>query len=731
MMKKILMPAMMMLTTLAILPSNKTIIANADTKNVENGYISTNLVNSNGYVNVVDKKEDIEANFVNRLGDFQVVDWNTLWMRELFAKNTPKDETTKFCKYNDTDEFNKFSIGNKKVDFIAEIEAGRYYSLVYEKISVNTLFDDWDKEKEQPLELVYNLVHSDLNDHDTYLFYSLFDDYEIQDFSIPLLKIDGESIVELVKENDSISIKRCNSRVYPGLYEGNYPEQYFTNYNGDFFVEIPFKNYIQTIEMYQFRVWYDNDISKNVPITWLLNDNFYLYKLAADNSIFSPFNFSNIDLKSGLITAVAADRATKIDTAFGYISDHYNLDYIIINNDTLVYTQPTGNYYLDNGREQEYKMCLDNTFKTPFNYDCDNEFINKLKSSNDDIDFNITYFSYSLVFDNTDLRENLRDILDDTLRPGGYTKPSISEKDLKDKIGIAPSPIIKQPKSLRRATSSSQVSNAVVDCGQYYAFRYNCNFKIHSVSYAAVQTHDFGSSRLFFGISDDSVNTNIRYLNGVMFTYAYKKGKNKNTEYSLSFVTGDLPIDGRNFAIFGHSSDDVVKKKDKFETEFKLRSGSAWEYTGLFITGRLGDLGSYNDGFVISTKENVKYKELLSFIYVNQTGDIVNLSLLKDGRGEGYTAVIDDDGKVTIIDINGNKHPGYHFDEETGVLKDELGRQVHGGDVKDDDNNWWKKLLATILTVLIITGTVCLVSKVGPTLAIVFTNRNKKKKRRK
>lgn len=718
MIKKILMPAMMMLTTLAILPSNKTIKANADTKNVEKGYISTNLVNSNGYVNVVDKKEDIEANFVNRLGDFQVVDWNTLWMRELFANNTPKDETTSFCKYNDTDEFNKFSIGNKKVDFIAENEAGRYYSLVYEKISVNTLFDDWDKENEQPLELAYNFTYS-ISDDDMYLFKTLFDDYEIQDFSIPLLKIDGESIVELVKENDSISFKRCNSRVYLGLHDSDFSDENFCDYSGDFFVEIPFKNYIQTIEMYQFRIWYDNYIGKNVPITWLLNDNFYLYKLAADNSIFSPFNFSNIDLKSGLITAVAADRATKIDTAFGYISDHYNLDYIIINNDTLVYTQPTGNYYLDNGREQEYKMYLDNTFKTPFNYDCDNAFVNKLRKTTEDVDFNITYFSYSLVFDNTNLEKNLHEILDDFLRPGGYTKPSISDSDLKDKIGINPSPIIKQPKSLRRATSSSQVSNAVVDCGLFYVFRYNTEFSVHTLDIKATSWMDGFQKNSFlnFEVSDQSIGLNVSKINGVIFYYSVSKEDYK-TKHSLSMVSGDIEVDSsKNLAFFDKNN--YIIKKDKFGYQFYLGSTTIWDWSILHPV-------NVGESFTLSVEGKIHFENITSVIYTTDAGEIINLSGLSNTFGKGYTGVIKEDGTIIIIDKDGKTHPGYHFDPATGVLKDPLENEVPSPvvpkptNVLDEFLKALKKIGSILGTIAIVGGVIWTISKVGPTLVMIF-----------
>ena len=738
MINKMLLPLMMMLATIAVVPGNNSIVkANAEnneTVKVEEGYITKNLVDKEkGYVYLEDQSESLDNlfGFINRSGDFQIIDWSTDIINEIVNNNTPVDG---FAFHKTTDSFNEMKLFGKTIPWYEEVKPGMYYTLIQNKVSVNSVFCDWDTSKEQPLEFIYSLDDICTDDNLTVML-QMFSDYIKTDFTLPLLKIDGETIIELVKENDSYSFKNYNSRVYLGKLHTSRVDEEKEEYNGMFFVEIPFRNYIQTMEFVSFPHLTDEDVYGNEPTDGIVKHNLFLQPLTSDNSIFSPFNFSNLDFKKGQLTAVSADRATKIETAFGYISDYYNLDYIIINNDTLIYTKPTGKYYLDNGREQIYDLFLDNTFKIPFNYDSDSAFVNKLKRATEDIDFNITYYSYSLVFENTDLRENLRDILDDTLRPGGYKTPSISDSDLKDKIGIAPSPIIKQPKSLRRATSSSQVSNAVVDCGQYYAFRYNSNFKIHSVSYGAVQTHDFGLSRLFFAVQDSTISENINYLYGVMFGYSYTSGSNKNKEYSLSIVTGDSPMSGYLSGLFHIKDDDKIFKTDKFGTKFSFRSASGAEVLGLQISFRFGAFWNYDFGslFCISTEAKVNYEELLSFIYVNQTGDIVNLSALSDKYGKGYTAVIDDDGNITIIDINGNKHPGYHFDKDTGVLKDTLGNQVHGGEIKDDDNNWWKKLLASISTVLIICGTVYLISKIGPTLAIVFTNRskNKKKKRRK
>lgn len=719
-MKKLLLPLMMMLATIAVVPgnSNEAVKASAEeTKQVEEGYITKNLVDKEkGYVYIDDTYEaskELFSKFINRSGDFQILNWSTDIINEIANNNTPVDGF-KFHKTTDSD--NAMKVFGKTIPWYEDIERGMYYTLIQDKISVNSAFSDWDTSKEQPLEFIYSLDDWDATENLTYML-QFFSDYIKNDFTLPLLKIDGETIIELAKENDSYTFKNYNSRVYLGKKSNS--ETGEEKFNGLFFVEIPFRSYIQTIEIVTFPWLTDEDVFGNEPTDGVVKRNIYLHSLTSDNSIFSPFNFSNLDFKKGQLTAVSADRANKIETAFGYICDHYNLDYIIIDDKILIYTQPTGKYYLDNGREQIYNLYLDNTFKIPFNYDSDSAFVNKLKRATEDIDFNITYYSYSLVFDNTDLRENLRDILDDTLRPGGYKTPSISDSDLKDKIGIAPSPIIKQPKSLRRATSSSQVSNAVVDCGEYYVFRYNTEFSIHTLEIKATTWKGPLDKNRFlnFEVSDASIGLNVSKINGVIFYYSIPEEDYK-TKHSLSMVSGDIEVDSSKDLVF-FNKDNYIIKKDKFGYKFYLGPANILDWNILHPV-------NVGESFTLSVEGHIQFENITSVIYTNGVGEIINLSGLSNAWGSGYTGVIKEDGTIIIIDKDGKTHPGYHFDPATGVLKDPLENEVPSPvvpkptNVLDEFLKALKKIGSILGTIAIVGGVIWTISKVGPTLVMIF-----------
>ena len=198
-------------------------------------------------------------------------------------------------------------------------------------------------------------------------------------------------------------------------------------------------------------------------------------------------------------------------------------------------------------------------------------------------------------------------------------------------------------------------------------------------------------------------------------------------------IVNDKQVNASGLHFFGIAEKDKIKKIDSGGTSFSLRAATFWELSGLVLSFRTGELMNNSDAdvFVISTEvDDIIYDAVVSILYTNKKGDIINLSGLHDKYDEGYTAVINDDGKVSIIDKDKNVHEGYYVDEN-GIFRDNFGKELDHDSVKHDD--WWKKLLAAISTVLIITGTVYVVSKIGPTLAIVFTNRskNKKKKRRK
>ena len=724
-----------LLTTLSVFGFNKDIkIAKADNTPldnlVESGYITQNFVNSNGYVDLStnEKFQRVSDYYtVNRLGDFTTVGWNTAIMDVIFENKTA---IAPEVFHKNTDEDNLLKVNGQTTAYWAtDGTHGGYYSLISQKVAVNMVFNDWNTAKEQPLEFVFALDEDFDHQADCYfqeLLYFL-KTYTDNDFTLPILQVDGQVLLEISKTGDEFSYHSYDSRIYLGygsigLDSDNNP---IVGPTGEFFVELPFRNYIQTIEVLQFQHWTDEEIFRSEPVDSFVANTIWLDPTAASNSKFSPFGFSNLDFKNGQLTAISGTAPLRTKTTFGYITDYFNLDYIVIDDELVVYTKPTELYALGYGRELVYELYSDINLTKKFDYNSNSSFIKKLKASGVDVNFNITYYSYRLIFNSKDLSENLHDLLTDSLRPTGYNDKPLTSLDLEEILGFNPRP----RKQARYAnTEENENKSAIVDCGNYYLFSYKADFDIHEYHFETLQTHDFGLSRLFFKAQDITSALNVRFVKGVMFYYQYQEGDNADTEYSLAIVTGDMPVDGAASGIFGLPENQMIKKSDNFGSEFTLRAMTGWEVLGCLLTFRtVGSLSNTADCFAISTPANVKYKDLCSLIYCTESGDIVNLSAFHDKRGKGYTGVVGADGKITIIDINGNKHPGYHFDEETGVLKDYLGQTVHGHGVGDGDE-WWRKLLAVISVVAVVGGVAWVISKVGPTFAIVFSNRKKRKK---
>ncbi len=211
---KMLLPLMMMLATIAVVPGNNSIVkANAEeTIKVEEGYITKNLVDKEkGYVYFENNESfnNVLKNFVNRSGDFQILNWSTDMINEIVNNNTPVDGF-KFHKTTDSD--NAMKLFGKTIPWYEDIERGMYYTLIQDKISVNSAFSDWDVAKEQPLEFIYSLDDWDATENLTYML-QFFSDYIKNDFTLPLLKINGETIIELAKENDSYTFKNYNTGI--------------------------------------------------------------------------------------------------------------------------------------------------------------------------------------------------------------------------------------------------------------------------------------------------------------------------------------------------------------------------------------------------------------------------------------------------------------------------------------------------------------------------------------
>ena len=222
MMKKLFLPLMLLLTTIAIVPGNKTIEANAEEDNkivkVEEGYITKNLVDKDkGYVYIEDTyaaSKELFSKFINRSGDFQIIDWSTDIINEIVNNNTPVDGF-KFHKTTGSD--NAMKLFGKTIPWYEEVKPGMYYTLIQNKVSVNSVFSDWDTSKEQPLEFIYSLDDICTDDNLTVML-QMFSDYIKTDFTLPLLKIDGETISQIGHDLDGENIIDCTDLlVTPGF----------------------------------------------------------------------------------------------------------------------------------------------------------------------------------------------------------------------------------------------------------------------------------------------------------------------------------------------------------------------------------------------------------------------------------------------------------------------------------------------------------------------------------
>lgn len=695
MIKKMLIPLMMMLTTLAVVPSGETIKANAEettsdltnkTKAVEKGYITNNFVDSS--TKTINFTDDIKTKFENNFIEVKARKKNyddTIFksMLEPYGSSIIAHRSDGYVIRKDVDN-TKWT----NTSYLIKRNDGQAQNITYERLmhieyGLDYYFKDYDDSKEQPLELALEIDFESIKQGILLCYpFVQFPSVEsitkpTEDFEdvIPVISINGFNYLSAVfkwnatNETYTITYKSYNSRCYIA-YNNN-------EYAGYVFMEIPFINYLTRIKIASYSKCNTTQLGgiykTSLPV--------YFLKQELESGLNSPIVISDLDFNNGILKAITSNSV--YTDSNGEISinavdtERIRLDSIIIDGITL-YTKSLNKISLSS--EESYELYVDSSMNNKFTYASDNNFVKKMQNSEKDFDFNLSKYNYT---------------------------------------------------KLKKETDDSEVTSesAFVDCGTFYAFRYNCNFNIHTLNVNAIETHDFSLSRLFFNILDIDTSCDVNKINGVMFYYSYKKDKTKR---SLAIVN-DKQVNASGLHFFGIAEKDKIKKIDSRGTSFSLRAATFWELSGLVLSFRAGELMNNSDAdvFVISTEvDDIIYDAVVSILYTNKKGDIINLSGLHDKYDEGYTAVINDDGKVSIIDKDKNVHEGYYVDEN-GIFRDNFGKELDHDSVKHDD--WWKKLLAAISTVLIIGGTVYVVSKIGPILAIVFTNRskNKKKKRRK
>ena len=690
MIKKILIPLMMTLTTLAVLPSGETVKANAEettsdltnkTKAVEKGYITNNLVDElTKTINFNDSvKTKFESNFTEVSVRKKKYD-DTIFkgMLEPYGSSIYAHRSDGYVIRNNYDNTKWYNTSyyltrndgaNSTQERFIHIEYGSDY-----------YFKDYDQSKEQPLELAIKFDLSNIEQGILLCYpFTKFStiDKPSKDFEdiIPIVSINGFNYLSAVFNWNAangtykITYKSYNSRSYISYLNNEYA--------GYVFMEIPFINYIRKLTIASYVKAETSKVGGTLYPTLPV----YFLNTELENGLSSPVFISDIDFNTGTLKATMSN-SVYIDTNHNVNinsvdTERILLESIVIDGTTL-YTKSTGEF--SSTLEEIYELYIDSSMSNRFTYSSNNTFIKKLLNSDENIDFNINKINY---------------------------------------------------KKQKKETEDSEITSisSVVDCGTFYAFRYNVDFAIHTLNVNAEETHDFGLSRLFFNILDIDTYCDVNKINGLMFYYKYK---NKSTKRSLAILR-DKELSAKGIHLFKISENDKIHKTDSLGGTFTLRPATFWEVTGLVLSFQAGSLWNNPnaDIFAISTSENVIYDAIISVFYTTKKGDLINLSGLYDNNGKGYTAIINDDGKVSIIDKDKNVHEGYYVDKN-GVFRDETGKELDHATV-NHDSKLFQKLLSALFTVLVVGGVVYVISAIGPTLAIVFTNRskNKKKKRRK
>jgi len=695
MIKKALIPLMMMLTTLAVLPGKVT-QANAEedseTVKVEEGYITKNLVDSKDkvvYMNNESIKENIESNFSEL--PVQEMYYDDSIMRAVFGdeSKTLSDGTSFTDDYVVAEKNNTQISGSgcivhtgKKV----RVQTKHYYS--YTKFGVDYRFTGTDYTK--PLELVFPVAFPKYEE--------LISEYGESDYSFPIVTINGVDYLTMnyLKESNTFTYETYNSRVYFGYDKDSSSDEIVRN--GYVFLEIPYTQTLQTIRLLHYRFFSHNGGLSDT-------DKFYIKKSTMDSGFKCPIILDNLNFKDGTVTAITSNSVYLDDdnnaTVNADTCKYYQLTSITFNNGLKLYTKPQNKYLT--GREEDYDLYLNKNYETRFTYDCTDSFAKELSSAKENVDFNVTRYDY-------------------------ITKESSKVEE-----------------------SGYATTEDFVNCGTYYAFKKISTEQIHVVTFDGLQSKKGAYCRLAFNVFDETAKINIRRLNALWFRYKYKGEKYalciNGNDINKAIVGGDLKHTGNAFFdLLGlgkvGNALNKISKTDKNGIEFKLtglKKSDYWFFNDFKSDEALKNADNKDMFLLYTGNKSVDFTSLVSAVYFDEEGTIINGSAnLPDGT-EAPTCLIGKDGKVTVIDKNGNKVSGTVKD---GIFYDEYGNERPENNNIDYLKTWWdnflssfdktiQKLISVIFTVAIVLGVLYLISKLGPTLAIVFTNRNKKKKRRK
>lgn len=724
--KMLLLPLMMMLSTIAVVPGNNSIVkANAEeTIKVEEGYITKNLVDSSKNVIYIDDtsiKSKFDSSFSSLVPQEMYYDGS--FIKNIMGKEsrTLLQTTTKYVNYICNKDFATDVLGtsylvngyyNTGGSFGGsfEIKSDEAYTYPYIHFGVDYRFTGTDYTK--PLELALPVELTKIE--------SFISQYSTSDIIFPVININGENRLTLnyTKETNKFVYTTNNARVYFSYNKNSNDEYVYGNY---VFLEIPYTQVLDSVKILSYRLRY---IANSIATVGKNKDYesekmFYVLKDTFNSGFKSPIILDDLNFKDGTVVAISSnsiyiDSDDSVEINYKTCK-YYQLKSITFNNGLKLYTKPQNKYL--NGRQEVYDLYLDENYKTKFTYDSTDSFAKELSSAKENVDFNVNRYDYTIKYSNsTDGSDN---------------------------------------------TTASDF----VDCGTHYAFKKISIDQIHSVSFKGLQDSKGISAyrRLGFTAYDNSSKVYLNKINALWFHYTYKNEKYSFciTKKDLYGAMGGTHMGGKIRKINNLKDSEVHAGNVSFSdllsgtiskvSAFAPKTLIKFTLTGLKDTDEWffdlneeptlkNDVKSNNNinSFLLYTSnKSVNFDSLISAVYFDEKGTIINgSSTLSDGT-VAPTALIDNDGNVTVIDVNGNELEGYIKD---GKFYDKNGNEIPGENNVTKPKSDWDKLMdllrkigSTACVVMIVMVVVWLISKLGPTLAIVFTNRskNKKKKRRK
>lgn len=747
------------------------------TKETIPGYITNNLIDSN---NTVDETYDNEGSKGTLIEDkfaqvdataFDVTEVSTALLDVLNANSNESFGTTIIgtSPYQLTDSYMQNTFYSYYInDFVRtstfpnnHVKGAKTFATF--KLQCNYFISDWSSE-EQPIEFIIDNNYVSLGK-----FCELYLDKSVD---IPLIRINGQTICNLNynAEDKSASISGVNARVYPGINSEGYP-------SGKLFCEIPFMEFIETIEItgtYDITstINDDNTLSASGDIDpntqyYLKNYLYSFYnadlvswlKFSSDvknNASFSPILIDDLDLENASLRIVSPVGKTNryiVDSI--YLEDNINNEVEVkasiipdapldlINKDTDAWRKALTDKF------QKYDLTLNDK---PFNYANDNAFIKKIKDSDEDFEFKITNIKYhistgtdipSTAVDIDDLKNSLdpSKLLDDETTKTIVKRPKlikVSAKDIDYHGGGNGSWTIEREDGTSKTYEEGDeleqqdvdLKSIVVDMGNFYAFKVIKKEQIHVSSFPAIASQSIFGSTLRFDVYDNCVNERVSSINAIYFSYSFN-----GTKYGLSILS-DTAV-GQTFGvkvldiIVACPVLDIIKwcneivKTDTMGNTFTLRAQT--------IPDRVAGLFSgFSKDFIIATNGNVAFDSIYSVVYYDKAGSVVQaVSRMNDNKG--CTAVIRGD-TIVIIGNDGETLDDYYIDEN-GIPRTPDGKERTGdqtskgydllallGDLFTGASNLISKGFGIIIAVLII----YLIIKLLPDIVEFFKKLGKK-----